>query len=322
MASENQHWVPRFLIAKFADRDGRVFFLDVSTDKLGKRSPRQLASEYGFNSFVIDGHLVSYEDELGKIETRTAPAFAKIIEQMSTAGLSDNELTSISEFVSVQSLRTKSFHVGLDGPGSRAEFGSTFSVLWKSALIEAQHIRARPLVALLAPEGHSFYLSDHPVTLQHTESPSSRAPLGMDIAGVEIHMPLTPRISLYWPCARIADEFVSAYSSGEEMHRLVRRSTLSGINLPGLERVSLLDLQRSMARITPMRNAIVLGSGVNAPQEVIENANYLQCVWAHGAIFSSTNDFVFARRVFAENPQYRGVPRVGLLQKGVILEKR
>jgi hypothetical protein len=144
----------------------------------------------------------------------------------------------------------------------------------------------------------------------------------MDIAGVEIYMPLTPRISLYWPCARIAEEFVSAYSSGEEMHRRIRRSTLSGINLPGLERVSLPDLQRNMARITPMRNAIVLGSGVNAPQAVIENANYLQCVWAHGAIFSSTSDFAFARRVFAENPQYRGVPRVGLLQKGVILEKR
>lgn len=321
MASQNQHWVPRFLIAKFADRDGRVYFLDVSTDTVGKRSPRQLASGYSFNDFTVDGCAISFESELEKIESRAAPALAKITKQMSTAGLGDAELTAIAQFVSIQSLRTKSFHAGLEGDRSRADFGSTFSLLWKSALIEARHIRARPLIALLAPDGHRFYLSDHPVTLQHTEKPASRAPLGTDIAGVEIYLPLTPRISLYWPCARVADEFVSAYSSGEEIHRLIRRSTLRGLSVPGLDQVSLVDLQRSMARITPMRNAIVLGSAVNAPKEVIENANYLQCVWAHGAVFSNSNDFAFARRVFNENPQYRDVPRVGLEQKGIIIEK-
>lgn len=321
MASQNQHWVPRFLIAKFADRDGRVFFLDVSTDTLGKRSPRQLASEYGFNDFVVDGQAVSFESELEKIESRAAPALARIIKQMSTAGLGNSELTAIAEFVSIQSLRTRSFHAGLEGDRSRGDFGSTFSLLWKSALVEARHIRARPLIALLAPEGHRFYSSDHPVTLQHVENPASREPLGMDITGVEMYMPLTPQISLYWLCTRIAEEFVAAYSSGEEMHRLIRRSTLSGVKVPGLDQVSLLDLQRSMSRITPMRNAIVLGSGVDTPAEVVENANYLQCVWAHNAVFSSNNDFAFARRVFRENPQYRGVPRVALHQKGVIFEE-
>lgn len=321
MAGENQHWVPKFLIKKFRDADGRVFFLDVNTDTLGKRSPQQLASDYGFNDFVIDGEVVSFEGELQKIETRAAPALARIIEQMSTVGLSDVELTAIAEFVSVQSLRTKSFQVGLQGSRSRAEFGPTFSLLWKSALIEARHIRARPLIALLAPEGHRFYLSDHPVTLQHVENPASREPLGMDIAGVEMYMPLTPQISLYWLCTRIAEEFVSAYSSGEEMHRLIRRSTLSGISVPGLDQLSLFDLQKCMSRIRPMRNAIILGSGVNAPAEVVENANYLQCVWAHNALFSNTNDFEFACRVFRTNPQYRGVPSVALHQKGVIIEE-
>jgi len=44
MAGENQHWVPKFLIKKFRDADGRVFFLDVNTDTLprvsnAKRNP-------------------------------------------------------------------------------------------------------------------------------------------------------------------------------------------------------------------------------------------------------------------------------------------
>ena len=79
MAGENQHWVPKFLIKKFSDADGRVFYLDVTTDTLGKRPPRQLASDYGFNDFMIDGQVVSFEGELQKIETRAAPALARII---------------------------------------------------------------------------------------------------------------------------------------------------------------------------------------------------------------------------------------------------
>lgn len=321
MAGENQHWVPKFLIKKFADRDGRVFFLDLSTEKLGKRTPHQLAAEYGFNDFVIAGQLVSFEDELEKIESRAAPALAKIIRQKSTGGLSDNDLAAIAEFVSVQSFRTKSFRIGLDGVDSRADFGSKFALLWKSALVEARHIRSRPLIALLAPEGHSFYLSDHPVTLQHIENPSSREPLGIDGIGVEMYLPLTPRISLYWLCPRIADEIVSAFRNGEQMHRIMRHSTLFRMEVPGFDKISFRDLQSKMAGIMPLRNGIVLGDGVKAAAEVVENANYLQCVWAHNALFSRNNDFSFARRVFKENPQYRSAPRVALHQKGIIIEE-
>ena len=63
------------------------------------------------------------------------------------------------------------------------------------------------------------------------------------------------------------------------------------------------------------------GNQVNVPPEVIDNANYLQCVWAHSALFSNSNDFSFARRVFRDNPQYKTVPGISLHKKGVILEK-
>ena len=89
MASENQHWLPRFLIAKFADRDGRVYFLDVSTDRLGKRLPRQLASEYGFNDFTVDAGLFRSKASLRRSSSRAAPALARIVKRMSTAGLGD-----------------------------------------------------------------------------------------------------------------------------------------------------------------------------------------------------------------------------------------
>ncbi len=34
MSDQNQHWVPKFLIKNFADHDGRVFCLEVHTDRV------------------------------------------------------------------------------------------------------------------------------------------------------------------------------------------------------------------------------------------------------------------------------------------------
>jgi hypothetical protein len=53
--SENQHWLPKFLIRHFADKDGRLFCLDIHTDKVTKRPPKLAASEKGFYDFAIDG---------------------------------------------------------------------------------------------------------------------------------------------------------------------------------------------------------------------------------------------------------------------------
>jgi hypothetical protein len=52
MSDENQHWVPKLLLKNFAD-DGRVYCLDIQTDKITKRPPKYAASERGFNEFEI-----------------------------------------------------------------------------------------------------------------------------------------------------------------------------------------------------------------------------------------------------------------------------
>jgi hypothetical protein len=95
MFDENQHWVPKFLIKYFADRDGRVFCLDIHTDEVTKPPPKLATSEYGFNDFLIDGKAVSFEDKLEKIETPAAPVLKRMIEGRTLAGL-----TSVDRVVS------------------------------------------------------------------------------------------------------------------------------------------------------------------------------------------------------------------------------
>src|ERR1700761_4993608 len=112
MSNENQHWVPKLLFKNFAD-DGRVYCLDIHTDKLTKPPPKYAASEQGFNDFEIDGKLVSFEGKFQKIETKAAPVLKRIVNAQSLAALSPIDRYHIARFIAAQSSRTKAFYEGL-----------------------------------------------------------------------------------------------------------------------------------------------------------------------------------------------------------------
>ena len=77
MSDENQHWVPKLLLKKFADTDGRVFRLDIHSSEVTKPPPKKAASSPGFNNFDIEGQIVSFEDRLEKVETKAAPVLKR-----------------------------------------------------------------------------------------------------------------------------------------------------------------------------------------------------------------------------------------------------
>src|SRR6266446_6822418 len=99
MSNENQHWVPRFLIRHFCDEDGRVYRLDIHTDKVTKPPPKHAASSVGFNDFLIDGEVISFEDDLEKIETHAAPLLTQIAKSRSVAGMTDKERERVANFM-------------------------------------------------------------------------------------------------------------------------------------------------------------------------------------------------------------------------------
>ena len=115
MSDENQHWVPKFLVKNFSDRDGRVFCLDIHTDRITKPAPRQAASEKGFNDFEVDGEAISFEDRLEKIETQAAPILKRMIDERQLTTLTGEDRRRVAAFVAAQSFRTKAFYEGLSG---------------------------------------------------------------------------------------------------------------------------------------------------------------------------------------------------------------
>jgi hypothetical protein len=71
--------------------------------------------------------------------------------------------------------------------------------------------------------------------------------------------------------------------------------------------------QLVISRLDPLYKAMTTGMALPAQPEHVENLNYLQCSWAHSAVYSNRRDFTFAQRVFRENPSYREVPTTSLI---------
>lgn len=310
MATENQHWVPKLLLKKFADSDGRVFRLDVATNEVTKPPPKRAASAAGFNDHEIDGQILSFEDRLEKVETKAAPVLQRIIDTQTLAGLTAKERKKVADFVAAQSFRTEAFYKGLESQPSRQNFGPLFKRLWESAFILSARIENRHWALMVIESDEIFYLGDQPVVLQRTMTPTDGSNLGFDVEGVEAFMPLSPKCALYMPCRSISDERIGQYNAAMDLHRAVRSSVLRGG--PGGTK-ELAMAQDVIRKTSELYQAFTSGSPIKAQLPHIENLNYLQCSWAHSGIFSNRRDFTFARHVFKNTPQYRDTPKTRLM---------
>jgi hypothetical protein len=311
MSDENQHWVSKFLVRNFADRDGRLFCLNIHTDKVTKPPPKHAASEKGFNDFTLDGEVVTFEDKLEKIETKAAPVLKQIVTAKSLVGIDAPQRQRVAEFMAAQSFRTKAFYEGFANKPDRQEFGRIFRTLWDTAFITASEIATRHWALMVIEGAGVFYLGDNPVVLQRTDNPKDGSSLGFDVKGVEAFLPLSPTCALFMPCKATSDDRIARYDAAMELHRVVRSAALRG--LPGGS-TELQTAQLVISRLHTLVRAFKTGAPISATQENIDNLNYLQCSWSHSAIYSNRRDFEFARRVFRENPQYRTVPKTSLLR--------
>lgn len=310
MPDENQHWIPKLLLKKFADTDGKVFRLDIHSDAVSKPPPRKAASSPGFNNFDIEGQVVSFEDRLEKIETKAAPILKRIIETRSLAGLSSADRKRVAEFVAAQSVRTQAFYEGLENNPSRKDFGPLFTQLWDSLFILSTRIEDRHWALMVIEHEDAFYLGDQPVVLQRTFDPKNGSNLGLDVQGVEAFLPLSPSCALFMPCRSVSDPLIASYEAAVALHRTVRTLVMQGFSGGSSE---LAIAQDTIGRGNPLYQAYTAGAPIKAKPENVENLNYLQCSWAYACIYSNQRDFRFARDVFKSNPQYRSVPKTRLL---------
>jgi hypothetical protein len=128
----------------------------------------------------------------------------------------------------------------------------------------------------------------------------------LDLKGVEALMPLSPKCTLYMPCPSVSKEIIARHEAALSLHRKVRTAVLSG--MPG-GTIELITAQDMIRRGNGLYQAFTTGQPIPAIAEHIENLNYLQCSWAHAAVYSNCKDFGFARHVFKNSPQYKSTPK-------------
>ncbi|MGJ4886539.1 DUF4238 domain-containing protein [Bradyrhizobium sp. HKCCYLRH1065] len=312
MTDENQHWVPRLLLKKFVDTDGRVYRLDIQSNVISKPPPKHAACGPNFNEFDIEGQIVSFEDRLEKIETRAAPVLKRIIEARSLSGLSSPDRKKVADFVAAQSFRTEAFYRGLANNPSRKNFGSIFTQLWDSSFIVSAQIERRHWVLMVIDHDDVFYLGDQPVVLQRSLDPKNGSDLGFDVKGVEAFLPLSPNCALFMPCRSVSDLLIARYEAAMDLHRTVCSAVMQGH--PGGS-VELATAQDTIRRGGPLYQSYTAAAPLTAQPENVENLNYLQCSWAHAGVFSNRRDFTFARRVFSQTPHYKSPPATRLVYK-------
>jgi len=303
-------------LKNFADDDGRIYYLDIHRNVIGKRPPKQLASEPGFNDFEIDGQPISFEDLFEKVETKAAPILKRIIDTRSLTGLPQSGRAHIARFIAVQSMRTKAFYEGLTDKPDRNDFGATFKIIWHSARFTASQIARRHWALMVIESDEAFYLGDHPVVLQRTYDIKDGSNLGFDVEGVEAFIPLSPKCALWMPCPTTGRDIIARYEAALRLHQTVRRAVFAGVERGTAE---LRIAQTVIRRTQHIYNAFIEGVPIVAEPANVENLNYLQCSWAHSKVCSNRKDFAFARHVFENTPHYRDVVRTSLLEKGRIL---
>lgn len=219
----NQHYVPQFLLRNFSSQNDDFIWTYDRNEKLPikerikYRAIKHVASENFFYDIIKGCKTGSHEYTLKEVEDKAAPIITEITKTKKINDLSKEYRETLSLFITLQILRTKR---QLDQNVQMTE--SLYEQLnqewkiktekfdpregWLSMLDNAPTFQKAVMnkVWMLCESNNSFYISDHPVTLQNiTFENSLRGYLGIDSPGIEIYLPLSPSLTLCLFCEKL-----------------------------------------------------------------------------------------------------------------------
>lgn len=227
----NQHYVPQMLLRAFTigPDSEQVYVFDKRTGKAFSTAVRNIAAERGY--YDLGGSAVLY-GAMNRADGITARILSRIRERHSLSGITRDDRGMLAGFVVMQLLRTRGYQeqtkhlvqtlkkkVIEKGPMSPA-LEAQFSELSEERLRE-EYLRFIPqftgdflpyllnkdLLLFKTPRNVPFCISDHPVALNNTLNPGDgiRGTLGLDVAGIEIYLPISSELTLAYMCPSIGE---------------------------------------------------------------------------------------------------------------------
>lgn len=322
MEAKIHHYVPKFLIRNFGmGKKNQVWVYDKTNSRSFPSNAKNVASENRFYEFDVGGTMYSLESSLSRIETKSKELFDKILAADSTGSLKADDRSTLSSFLAIQFIRTKSFRAQwsempgllrekLEAAGDRIAAGSQAEAITRDPTENEVKVEtARMLVD--APETygphflnkvwflakttklHPFVLGDNPISLQNQIDMGPFGNLGLALRGIEIYLPLSSTRALVMWCPSLAQQVSDAAATIRSLPRSIIANRIR-------------DPEGILATDTAVRTGCTLDYQV----QHVRNFNALQIGRSERYVFSSINDFSLADEMMKAHPSLRAGPRM------------
>ena len=344
--AENQHYVPKMLLRRFAIdpsvKDPQVYVFDKREHKKFPTAIKNVAAERGFYDLKRGDPSLSIEPLLTELEGHAAAALDKIRAASRVSVLSPGDLWWLATFVATQRVRARGFReamlqfekdlvkrveaIGFDPakmekrPRTPEDIKlATIANLFNNVSRIAPILVEFDWVLFTTARERPFYISDNPLTMHNSLDNSIYGGIGFASRGVEVYLPIAPTMMLGMWCPSIRAEGVKvlatgkqvlAFQAAEDALRDGRAETLSSSIERAHERAS---VEERMVRTAATVRALQERGAIECTATNVDFLNAEQVTWAERFVMSSSDDFSLAERVVTDAPQTRaGGPRLRL----------
>ena len=315
-----QHYVPQFILRNFSEgKKHQVWVFDKLTGEKFKTNVRNIAAERGFYDLEFDNYVSTLEPSITEVEHKASKLIKYILEKENLAAISENDKLMLSQFFSLQLVRTKQYRVkfkqlsdaledrfrlmGFNPENIKgyekidensAKIESMNSIILSDKFIP--YFYGKTWLLFKTTKKYPLYISDNPITLQNLNDYGAYGNLGLGIKGIEIYFPMSRTITLAMYCPSITDKVINAFESYQTL------CSLTGGIKPKLIGNPLL-LEQFIAGIE---------SGKTIPHNLysVINNNSLQVEFSARYIFSSLPDFSLAEKMISDHPELKEGPKI------------
>lgn len=336
--SKNHHYVPQHLVRNFStNKKGQVHVFDKQTDSAFLTSTKNILSETKFHEFRHGDYTISYEGKISKIENIYYETLAKVIREQSVKSLKPNEVAELAIFTSFQFIRTKAFRdkfnemsesmleriggIGMIAAGSPAQEQlrkltddelkiQSYKFIQESTGTFAGYLTEKNFFLVKAPEYNKFILGDAPVVLSNSKNFGPHGNIGFQVPGIEVYVPITPRLALAYWCPSLLKEMEEACLN---LSKTLVWTAMNKVPNERLEEITGETREETLERVDILRKAILEITDdklLNYTDENVTYQNCLQVQYASRFLLSDTNNFDLALRMIADDPNYRGALKV------------
>jgi hypothetical protein len=315
MVSEQQHYVPRFLLRNFTcGKKPKIFVYDKANDKHFQTNVKNVAAENGFYDLQSPETILTLEPSLAHLETSSSGIIKKIVHKKNIGFLNEDDSIMLAMFLAVQSVRTKEQRLRFEHlcklleqkfqrmggtekdieqiKNSTSESKLVGLKLVLDAIELAPYFLNKVWVLLETSHKHPFFNSDNPLVLHNEVDHKPYGNLGLAVRGIEIYLPISTTLCLGLLCPTIAEKFQKARESMEVLDRVAPSMADS--------------VTSKSADVRTFCNGMTNGTSIKITEDNVTMLNSLQVMYSSRFVYCETNSFELVEKMLSANKKYRG----------------